>query len=697
MNTPNRDPPPPPPTDRSGRQSNREIDTLLLESIEARYAENAEVTLQMVAEIIGDEDPVGDEGWDQDAEDSITVSWETSLRKRSSDKVGTRGNNDDPLRELWRFCLRFMKQAPPIMLSPMNGVQFMPARQIGDFATSSHLFTQAACSTLAKLVIHPLWSGNHHPFLDALKFAALCRVDAKANINLSLRWPAHCPVIQDLNGRLMEAGNTSQSLPETLPKLHMAAREAVHERGERQSVFSEVLSCIGQIVVAEAPSKAEKAQLRQGVIPFQGKDLDVIKKAIDELALTDDRMPFSVEDVHTAFKFVGHRSEIPSRQLLQSLDARACKQVFRMSERPDLFGSKQAKRQKRIKRPDPEPATEVVFERTTDPVARGLSTLTSDRDFGAVDQDRPPVDSSRHSNFSANRPSNQYNRTHGTPDSGHQKDHAHFSAQDIYVPGGTEAEVPTRRSLAPLSLGGRPPLDQALAVDDHEQVRRNVATLGEQLDAEKAERCRQIEDLKVQQAEEFEVIKRQNAGAIATLKSEHDEAIASLKTKFDDDLQALRSQYAGRLGDIEAENTRASDTATTQARLIDDLKIQSIIFSAHLATLSTKQSETERRCNEQAGLIKTLQEENERLRQSAWAAPAPTAEHTSTVFNEWSQVDVAAGNGSSGQAGTVMGAMERVSERTSLPRVQGGFTATTIPSVTGSTTAQINHVPKRED
>ncbi|KAG4259204.1 hypothetical protein FPRO04_07507 [Fusarium proliferatum] len=579
MNTQNRDPPPPPPpppTDRFGRQSNREIDTLLLESIEARYAENAEVTLQMVAEIIGDEDPVVDEGWDQDAEDSITVSWETSLRKRSSDKVGTRGNNDDPLRELWRFCLRFMKQAPPIMLSPMNGVQFMPARQIGDFATSSHLFTQAACSTLAKLVVHPLWSGNHHPFLDALKFAALCRVDAKANVNLSLRWPAHCPVIQELNGRLMEAGNTSQSLPETLPKLHMAARETVPGSGERQSVFSEVLFCIGQTAVAESPSKAEKAQLRQGVIPFQGKDLDVIKKAIDELALTDNRMPFSVEDVHTAFKFVGHRSEIPSRQLLQSLDARACKQVFRMSERPDLFGSqKQAKRQKRIKRPDPEPATEVVFERTTDPVARGLSTLT--------------------------------------------------------------------------------------------------------------------------QAEELEVIKRQNAGAIATLKSEHDEAIASLKTKFDDDLQALRSQYAGRLGDIEAENTRASDTATTQARLIDDLKIQSIIFSAHLATLSTKQSETERRCNEQAGLIRTLQEENERLRQSAWAAPAPTAEHTSTVFNEWSQVDVAAGNGSSGQAGMVMGAMERVSERTSLPRVQGSFTATTIPSVTGSTTAQINHVPKRED
>ncbi|CZR40737.1 uncharacterized protein FPRO_10325 [Fusarium proliferatum ET1] len=264
----------------------------------------------------------------------------------------------------------------------------------------------------------------------------------------------------------------------------------------------------------------------------------------------------------------------------------------------------------------------------------------SDRDFGPVDKDCPPVDSSRHSNFAANRPPNQYNRTHGTPDSGHQKDHAHFSTQDIYVPGGTEAEVPTRRSLAPLSLGGRPPLDQALAVDDHEQVRRNVATLGEQLGAEKAERCRQIEELKVQQAEKFEVIKRRNADAIATMKSEHDEAIASLKTKFDDDLQALRSQYAGRLGEVDAQNTRANDTATTQARLIDDMKIQSIIFSTHLAILNTKQSETERRCNEQAGLIKTLQEENERLRQSA-------PEHTSTVFDEWSQVDVAAGNGSS--------------------------------------------------
>lgn len=53
-----------------------------------------------------------------------------------------------------------------IMASPINGLQFIPARQIGDFATSSHLFIQAACSTLAKLFVHPLWSGDHHPFLD---------------------------------------------------------------------------------------------------------------------------------------------------------------------------------------------------------------------------------------------------------------------------------------------------------------------------------------------------------------------------------------------------------------------------------------------------------------------------------------------------------------------------------------------------
>lgn len=63
-----------------------------------------------------------------------------------------------------------------IMLPPIKGVQFMPARQIGDFVTSSHLFTQPACSTLAKLVVHRLWSGDHRPFLGTLIMNRMVRV-----------------------------------------------------------------------------------------------------------------------------------------------------------------------------------------------------------------------------------------------------------------------------------------------------------------------------------------------------------------------------------------------------------------------------------------------------------------------------------------------------------------------------------------
>ncbi|CZR40745.1 uncharacterized protein FPRO_10333 [Fusarium proliferatum ET1] len=330
-----------PPAPKKAGRPKREIDGRLLESIEGIYADNAEVTLEMVAEIIGDEDPVGDEGWDQAAEDRITVSWEMSSRKRSSDKVGTRGNNDDPLRELWRFCLRFMKQAPPIMLSPVNSLQFMPSRQKSDFDISTDLFTQAACVTMAQLVVHPLWGGNYRPFVDALIFAALCRVGANTNISLSLRWPHHCPVIQGLNAKLTEAANSGQPLTDTLKRLHIAARETVHRRGDvgKESVFSEALFCIGKNVVAESPSDAELAQLQQGIVPFQGKDLKAIKKALDDMISTDSQMPYSVDDIHAAFKLVGHRGEIPSRQLLQSLDARACKQVFRISERPERFGS----------------------------------------------------------------------------------------------------------------------------------------------------------------------------------------------------------------------------------------------------------------------------------------------------------------------------------------------------------------------
>ncbi|KAG4277216.1 hypothetical protein FPRO04_07513 [Fusarium proliferatum] len=155
MSAPNDNPPPP---SDAGQQVREEVEDRLMRSVQARYAENAEVTLEKVTEIIGDEDPVANEDWDQTAEDRIEALWEASKRKTSSDKLGTRGNNDDPLCELWRLCLRFMKQAPPIMLSPINGLQFTGERQS---ATSGDLFSKPACQAMSKLLAIRSRSRSH--------------------------------------------------------------------------------------------------------------------------------------------------------------------------------------------------------------------------------------------------------------------------------------------------------------------------------------------------------------------------------------------------------------------------------------------------------------------------------------------------------------------------------------------------------
>ncbi|EXA38190.1 hypothetical protein FOVG_10158 [Fusarium oxysporum f. sp. pisi HDV247] len=693
MSAPNNNPSPP---RKAGRQARGEIEDRLMRFVQARYEDNAEVTLEMVTEIIGDEDPVGDDGWDQAAEDRMEARWETSSRKRSSDKVGTRGINDNPLREVWRFCLRFMKQAPPIMLSPINSLQFMPARVTGDFGFSSDLFTVAACGTLAKLIVHPLWRGDHRPFLDALIFAALCRVDSKANINLSLRWPPHCPVIQALNARLTETRNTNSTLPDTLHKLHLAARESVYGNGDedKESAFSEALYRIGMIAIAESPSPGEVAQLRQGIVPFQGKDLEVIKKALDELASTSRRMEFSVEDVHAAFKFLSdERTPEPAN--------RAPEEASR--SRPRSRGRAQADSRSRSPRaPDPNSFPTRFRSRL-----RSANSAQSDRDFRPVERHRSSSASSvfspRHSNPADEGPSNRDDITYGTPADWEQSDDGYFPDDgglgDNFTTQG-EAEGPPRRSTPTPSSPRRtrhprPPLSQALATDEIAQVRRDVATLGEELRGEEAERGRLIEDFKTQQGRAFEAFKRQHAQAIVALNAE-----------YDGGLQALRSEHVETLRGIEAEKSRINETATAQARLIDDLKTrldareaQALIFSSELESkqseiddlrarleirateaqslsdrftkwfdeLAAKQSETERQLKEQSGLIKTLQEDNERLRQSAQAAPGQTRERAPTPAEALSQPDVSERDESPRDTETLLSIFQGRPEGVSFP------------------------------
>ncbi|KAF5974279.1 hypothetical protein FBULB1_7837 [Fusarium bulbicola] len=616
-----------PPPKKAGRQPKIELDDRLTSFVEARYADNDRVTPEMVTQIIGDGDPVGDgnDGWDQAAEDRMIARWEESSRKKSSDKVGTRGNNDDPLREVWRFSLRFMKQAPPIMLSPINGLQFMPAHQKGSsFALSCDLFTLAACGTLSKLVVHPLWSGDYRPFLDALIFAALCRVDARANIRLSLRWPRDCPVIQELNTRLEEAANTHEVLPKTLDKLHVAARETVYGNGnkDQESVFSEALFRIGKTAVAESPSAAELAQLSEGIVPFQSKDLDVIRKAIDELASTDDRIQFSVEEVHAAYKYVGHRGEIPSRQLLQSLDARACKQVFRMTERPGRFPSSQGFHPPEQKR-------------SSSPADEGRSSRGDDN----VNTDE----------------------THGNND--------YFQDEGAYIPevddftSQAEAEgSPSPPSRRATDL--RPPLSQALAVDEIGQMRREIDGLGKRLSAGEKERERLIKKAKADQDNTFKVFRRRQK-----------EAINACAEEYEGDLQTARSEHAQAIEDLRSENAAA--IASLKAEFHNGLQ----------AVMS--------QCNEQAGLIKSLQEENERLRQSAQAARPQTAEpeRTPTPVEATPDPGVFDRREPSQETESLLSVLARMPEGIQLPRVFGQFTTRDIPSDAGSMVARNKNLP----
>ncbi|KAG9498451.1 hypothetical protein J7337_009256 [Fusarium musae] len=564
---------------------------LYLDTVQARHEENPEVTLEMVTEIIGDRDPVDDDDWDQTAEDRMIARWETSSRKTSLDKVGTRKNNDDPLREVWRFCLRFMKQAPPIMLSPINSLQFMPARK-KDFALSSHLFTLTACATLAKLFVHPLWRGDYRTFVDALKFTVLCRVSARANVSLSLRWPHDCPVIRELTARLSRA-DTGPTLPDTLHNIHQAARDTVSGSGDRGSVFSEVLFRIGQTVVAESPSQAEKAQLQEGIIPFQGKDLEVIKKAIDDLALTDDRVQFPVEDVYAAFKFVGHRLELPSKLQLQSFDARACKQVFEYLRGPR--------------------DSALIPEETEEANQPGPSRQGRDRSRspGAQHIDRFPIRSRSHSlrpsdlnDFDRDTHRVQQRRSSSPGDRGSssddgnvnapladetQEDNAYIPEDGGYIPAASEftsqAEVPSPRATTNL----RPPLSQALHADEIGQIRHEVDRLSTQIRTSETERDRLIAKVKTDQAKTHKVFKERLV-----------EAIREINKDWEERLDSAASEHAEAIANLKSEHAAAITSLQTELRK----GLQAVVS----------------RCDEQASLIKTLQEENERLRQSSQAS-----------------------------------------------------------------------------
>ncbi|KAF5643755.1 uncharacterized protein FTJAE_3054 [Fusarium tjaetaba] len=293
------------------------------------YEENEKISLETVEGIIGDAEPVIRDRWDQQSEDQMQAQWQTSLRKESSDVIGTRGNNDFHYRYLWRFCLRFLHQAPPIMLSPLNRLQFVPKRN--RLLITSHLFTLDACLDLTQLVIHPIWEQNYRRFIDTLHYAATYRVGALRNFDWTFFDEDCCPALQILNDNLTAV--EGPQLPHTVHELHVDARNAVVARGETPGVFSDLVCRIGELAtVARFPSASERAQLTNGVVPFNGSDLEVMKKAIDSLAPTEPKIGYPVKAVYDAFKAAKGTADVLLRERLREFDERACKQFSETQE-----------------------------------------------------------------------------------------------------------------------------------------------------------------------------------------------------------------------------------------------------------------------------------------------------------------------------------------------------------------------------
>ncbi|KAF5233166.1 hypothetical protein FANTH_12642 [Fusarium anthophilum] len=299
------------------------------------YEENEKITLGTVEDIIGDAESVVNKRYDQQSEQQIEAQWQASERKASSDVIGTRGNNDFPSRNLWNFCLRFMGQAPPMMLSPLHCLQFVPVQKS---VVTSHLFSHGVCMSLARLIVHPVWEQNHYRFIDTLLYAANHRVGALQNFRWTFFTEDGGPAWEILNENLMAVGGPQ--LPNTVHELHFDARNIAIARGETPGVFSDLLCRIGEIAtVSRSPSSSELERLKNGVVPFNGRDLEVMEKAIDSMASTEPKIGYPVQVVYNAFKAAKDTDDALLKGRIREFDARACKQVLRIAARPENRGT----------------------------------------------------------------------------------------------------------------------------------------------------------------------------------------------------------------------------------------------------------------------------------------------------------------------------------------------------------------------
>jgi hypothetical protein len=298
--------------------------------------ENPPVDTALVNKIIGAPVISIDKYWAQADEDKVLARWDGCERKAASDAIGEKAAKYfGPLRELWKVCLRIFKLSPPIMLSPINGLQFVPRRLLAG-SHSHHLFSPEACRSMAALTVHPIWKQDYQCFIDAVYYAVICRLDAFRKFTPK---DDECPVLRMLNRQIdLEDG---PMLREPLHQMHSNARKAVKRQrnGDKPSALSNLLYTLGksiETVDSTKITKSEAESLQQDILPFNLQGLKSLKNAID----TMKKAQHKVDDTYKAYReLVDLSEELPSRDHLSQWDARAAKHLFRRFENEARFGS----------------------------------------------------------------------------------------------------------------------------------------------------------------------------------------------------------------------------------------------------------------------------------------------------------------------------------------------------------------------
>ncbi|KAF5537032.1 hypothetical protein FNAPI_11539 [Fusarium napiforme] len=311
----------------------RGIPDSVLELTRTMLEQNPPVDEVTVNRILGDLQPHFDSKWTQAMEDEVQRKFQASGHPESSGAFYSA--HFRPLCELWRVSFRIFRQAPPMMLSHLNSIQFvsqLPTRN----PSSQYVFTNAACQQLSALMVHPVWQQTSRLFLEALAFAGICRLAGRRDLRLRFNnKDKTCPALRRLNEELDSLNGDQLRL--TLHEAHKEAREAALTRGDQPSAFSDLLFRIGQIAAQHQPSDAEEAALGNMIVPFNLQDAQVLAGAIDGMDWKDPAFAYKVTEVYEAFKHERDPYEMPHMSQLHDFHVRAVKQAMRIESCPDRY------------------------------------------------------------------------------------------------------------------------------------------------------------------------------------------------------------------------------------------------------------------------------------------------------------------------------------------------------------------------